>query len=97
MVRCSYIEKAARRLIYADQGLSEKAQGVLAESEGANFTDSMMEITEIWSNDSCIGYFLRAAQIAGVDRDTIRDVLDAYSVVFEEISVDEAAKIYCEY
>ena len=46
----------------------KSAQGVLAESEGANFTDSMMEITEIWSNDSCIGYFLRAAQIAGVDR-----------------------------
>ena len=36
----------------------KSAQGVLAESEGANFTDSMMEITEIWSNDSCIGYFL---------------------------------------
>ena len=87
MVRCSYIEKAARRLIYDNQGLSE----------GANFTDSMMEIAEIWSNDSCIGYFLRAAQIAGVDRDTIRDILDAYSVAFEEISVDEAAKIYCEY
>ena len=50
----------------------KSAQDVLAESEGANFTDSMMEITEIWSNDSCIGYFLRAAQIAGVDRDTIR-------------------------
>lgn len=75
----------------------KSAQGVLAESEGANFTDSMMEIAEIWSNDSCIGYFLRAAQIAGVDRDTIRDILDAYSVAFEEISVDEAAKIYCEY
>lgn len=30
----------------------KSAQGVLAESEGANFTDSMMEITEIWSNDS---------------------------------------------
>lgn len=75
----------------------KSAQGGLAESEGANFTDSMMEITEIWSNDSCIGYFLRAAQIAGVDRDTIREVLDAYSVAFEEISVDEAAKIYCEY
>ena len=57
----------------------------------------MMEITEIWSNDSCIGYFLRAAQIAGVDRDTSRKILDAYSVAFEEISVDEAAKIYCEY
>lgn len=41
----------------------KSAQGGLAESEGANFTDSMMEITEIWSNDSCIGYFLRAAQM----------------------------------
>ncbi len=73
------------------------AQGVMAESDEASFTESMMEIQEIWSNDSCIGYFLRAAQIAGVDRDTIKEVLAAYSMAFEEISVDEAAKIYCEY
>lgn len=75
----------------------KSAQGVLEESEGAAFTESVIEIAEIWSNDSCIGYFLRAAQISGVDRDTIREVMNAYSTAFEEISVDEAAKIYCEY
>ena len=36
------------------------------DSTGASFTDAMMETTEIWSNDACVGYFLRAAQIVGL-------------------------------
>ena len=38
------------------------------DSAGASFTDAMMETTEIWSNDACVGYFLRAAQIVGLDQ-----------------------------
>ena len=26
------------------------------DSAGASFTDAMMETTEIWSNDACVGY-----------------------------------------
>ena len=59
--------------------------------------DAMKEATEIWSNDACMGYFLRAAQIAELDQDTTRKVMGAYRAAFDEISVDEAADVYCKY
>ena len=62
-----------------------------------SFADAMKEATEIWSNDACMGYFLRAAQIARLDQDTTRKVLVAYRAAFEDISVDEAANVYCKY
>ena len=67
------------------------------DSAGASFTDAMMETTEIWSNDACVGYFLRAAQIVGLDQaDTIK-VVEAFNTAFDGTSVDEAADIYCKY
>lgn len=41
------------------------------DSAGASFTDAMMENTEIWSNDACVGYFLRAAQTSVWIRQTL--------------------------
>lgn len=75
----------------------EAAKIVPTASGGMSFTDAMKEATEIWNNDACMGYFLRAAQIAELDQDTTRKVLEAYRAAFEEISVDEAADIYCKY
>ena len=48
------------------------------DSAGASFTDAMMENTEIWSNDACVGYFLRAAQIVGLDQADTRKVVEAF-------------------
>lgn len=61
------------------------------------FTDTMMEATEIWSNDACEGYFLRAAQLVGLNQDTIKNVLSAFNTAFEEVSIDDAADIYRKY
>ena len=36
----------------------ESAKMTPKDSAGASFTDAMMETTEIWSNDACVGYFL---------------------------------------
>ena len=49
------------------------------DSAGASFTDAMMETTEIWSNDACVGYFLRAAQIVGLDQADTRKVVEAFN------------------
>ena len=46
----------------------ESAKMTPKDSAGASFTDAMMENTEIWSNDACVGYFLRVAQIVGLDQ-----------------------------
>ena len=45
----------------------EAAKMVPAASGEMSFADAMKEATEIWSNDACMGYFLRAAQIAELD------------------------------
>ena len=67
------------------------------DSAGASFTDAIMENTEIWSNDACVGYFLRAAQIVGLDQADTRKVVEAFNTAFDGTSVDEAADIYCKY
>ena len=35
----------------------ESAKMTPKDSAGASFNDAMMETTEIWSNDACVGYF----------------------------------------
>ena len=75
----------------------ESAKMTPKDSAGASFTDAMMENTEIWSNDACVGYFLRVAQIVGLDQVDTRNVVEAFNTAFDGTSVDEAADIYCKY
>ena len=56
-----------------------------------------MENTEIWSNDACVGYFLRAAPIVGLDQADTSKVVEAFNAAFDGTSVDEAADMYCKY
>lgn len=72
----------------------QKLKEVNAPSEEAddmNFVDAIKNVTDIWSNDACQGYFIKAAQSA------IQKVLQEYHRVFKEISVDRAAEIYREF
>lgn len=75
----------------------EQAKLTLTEPDGKTFADAMAESAELWSNEACKGYFLQAARIAGIDQSVIREVLRAYNEVFETITLDEAAAIYCKY
>ena len=75
----------------------ESAKMTPKDSAVASFTDAMMETTEIWSNDACVGYFLRAAQIVGLDQADTKKVVEAFNTAFDGTSVDEAADIYCKY
>lgn len=56
--------------------------------------ETMQDVTEIWSNNACRGYFLWAARAVCLSGQQIKDMLAAYEDAFETISVDEAAKIY---
>lgn len=75
----------------------EQAKLTLTEPDGKTFADAMAESAELWSNEACKGYFLQAARIAGIDQSVIREILRAYNEVFETITVNEAAAIYCKY
>ena len=65
----------------------ESAKMTPKDSAGASFTDAIMENTEIWSNDACVGYFLRAAQIVGLDQADTRKVVEAFNTAFDGTSV----------
>ena len=73
------------------------SQVIPSKPGGPSFEETMQEITEIWSNDACRGYFILAAQSAGLDRNAIQQVLDSFPAEFDEVSVDSAAKIFIRY
>lgn len=56
--------------------------------------EAMQETAEIWSADASKGYFLCAAQAAGLEKDVIHEVLRAYRGTFEDLSVDMAAELF---
>lgn len=78
----------------------QKLKEVNAPSEEAdemNIVDAIKNVTDIWSNDACQGYFIKAAQSAGLNQSAIQKVLQEFHRVFKEISVDRAAEIYREF
>lgn len=75
----------------------DRTKLTLSESSGKMFADAMAESAELWSNEACKGYFLQAARVAGIDQSVIQKILRAYKEVFETLTVDEAAAIYCKY
>lgn len=50
----------------------------------------------LWSNQACFGYCILAAQKAGVDPETIREIIKKMHRVQDDVSVAEAARIYRE-
>lgn len=78
-------------------GEIEKTKPSPGNPDGLSFMEAMQETTEIWSADACKGYFIRAAQTAGLEKDIIREVLREYRDAFEDLSVDMAAELYSKY
>jgi len=54
----------------------------------------MKDATDIWSNNAAEGYFIQAAQFAGLDTATIRRVLAEFSAAFDALTMDEVAREY---
>lgn len=46
-----------------------------------------------WNNNACEGYAILAMQAAGLDRQTVRRVLNEMRGYFDSVSVDEAAAV----
>ncbi len=56
--------------------------------------DAIANGTEIWDNDACIGYAIKALENLGYDLDEIRRVVRSMKNTFDWTSVDEAARHY---
>jgi hypothetical protein len=47
-----------------------------------------------WSNQACLGYMEKSAIEIGVDEEIIRDIANYMKLIFDDTSVEEAAKYY---
>ena len=65
--------------------------------DGRTLRDIMADTVSIWSNDSCKGYAIIAMREAGLDDQTIANVVRAFRFAFDDNSVEMAEQIYYEY
>lgn len=59
------------------------------------FFDFVSQATEIWKNNACLGYIIKAMEDMCFSRDDIRRVVSELHGVFDEMSTDEADSYYC--
>ena len=65
----------------------------LQNTGNAALAEEMQNAVHVWDNGACKGYTIEAMRAAGYTRDQISDVLDELQKAFDEISVDDAAKV----
>lgn len=73
-----------------------------ADPSGPSWIDVIQESTSIWSNNACKGYLIKALNLycknndAQFDKDEAQSLLYALSMVFDDISVEEAETFFEE-
>lgn len=71
-------------------------KGGTDKNTGISFFDFMAEATEIWSNNSCLGYAIAAMKRKGVPDEEIAKITACMKEMFDELAVDEAEQVYCK-
>ena len=72
------------------------AEGYRA-ADGTPASDGFANVTEIWSNNACIGYCIIAMENAGFDQKQIRGVIDELGAALDWIPLDAAKRKYIEF
>jgi len=49
---------------------------------------------DIWNNNACLGYAIKAMENTGVDNATIKNVVEEIKYLFDIRTVEEAVDIY---
>ena len=65
----------------------------LQDTGNEDFAEKMQNTVHVWNNNACRGYCVAALQKAGYTREQIAAVSEELTAAFEEISVDDAARI----
>lgn len=65
----------------------------LRETGNKALEAEMQNTVSIWDNNACKGYCIAALQAAGYTKEQISGVLEELTAAFENIGVDDAAKI----
>ena len=68
-----------------------------AEKLPPKLAELLTEETSIWTNEACCGYCVAAMESAGFRRDQIIEMMIHLSHAFDEISVEEAERVWINY
>lgn len=71
--------------------IEQKKKGLEATPGAFEF---LSQVTEIWSNDACLGYVILALEELEYPPDQIQEVVNAVRAGFDWTSVDDAARHY---
>ena len=68
-----------------------------SESLPKEQAEFLNDVVSIWSNDACMGYCIRAMQIAGFDEEHIRSAMRGMHRAFDELTEEEAGEVYLKW
>ena len=66
------------------------------DENGLKYSEIMAKNVDIWDNDACRGYVIKAAEVSGFTPEQIRDLMEGLRWAFNEYSVDNAERAYNE-
>lgn len=76
------------------ENVREIAKTLTPQNGAPAYDEMMISSVCIWSNDACKGYCIDAMQRAGMSREQIQDVLNQLRGSFDEMTEDEAERVY---
>lgn len=65
-----------------------------SSSSGRLLSDTLIDDMDIWSNQACKGYLLKASKYVGLAPDLVTELRNAIDWAFSEMSVEEAEEYY---
>ena len=65
-----------------------------SSSSGRLLSDTLIDDMDIWSNQACKGYLLKAVKYVGLAPDLVIELRNALDFAFSEMSVEDAEEYY---
>lgn len=69
----------------------------MKSEDGTTLKEEMYNTTHIWSNETCRGYCIYAMKQAGLDFETIKKVNRELSAAFDDLTEEDADKVFYTY
>lgn len=80
---------------YHDRCIQNAVESEKSEKEGTAIFEFLMNATEVWSNNACLGYVIDALERSGYESAEIQKIVSVLKESFDFLSLDEAAEHYC--
>lgn len=82
-----------KEFMNSNQALDNK----FTNTDGKKLSETMAEITSVWSDTAAKGYVIKAAKALQMNDEKINELLDAIEWAFDELTIEEAEKVYNDF